>query len=302
MQKWRTFLAVVVLAICVPAAAMAARGYATAEVHLRAGPGTGYPVVATIPDGAHLNIHGCLNDDAWCDVSFSGARGWVEADYLNYFHNGQYVYLPDNFDVVGVPVVSFVFDTYWNRYYHSRPFFHRRAHWARYWRLHRHEHRRAIRHERRHERRVEGRQNRRHQNRVERGQNRRHQNQVERRQNRRQHIRAERRQQQHQRRVGRQQQQQQQQRVNRAQQRRHANRVQQRRQIQHNRARVRAAHQQQRHIGHVQRQRPSFARQARPAHANRGGGRATVGVGGGGGGRAAASHGRGGHQANARHH
>ncbi len=124
------------LLLIVPTAAMAARGIVTDTVSLRAGPGVGFPVVDRIPGGAHVNIHGCLRGDAWCDISWAGDRGWVSSEYLQYFYRSRYVYLPDYVDVIDVPVVPFVLGTYWANYYAGRPFFHRRAHWASYWRSH----------------------------------------------------------------------------------------------------------------------------------------------------------------------
>lgn len=121
-----------VLGVMIPAAAFAATGYATAAVNLRAGPGTEYPVVDTIPADAHVDIHGCLDDHAWCDVSWNGDRGWVSATYLDYLYNNQYVYLPDY--VVDVPVVTFALDTYWGDYYRGRPWYGRLAYWRNFWR------------------------------------------------------------------------------------------------------------------------------------------------------------------------
>jgi uncharacterized protein YraI len=131
--KWRVLIAAAIL-IVAPATAFAARGYATNTVNMRAGPGTEYPVVMTIPGGAHITINGCLSDYAWCDVTFRRNRGWVSADYLNYFYGNRYVYLPDYVGVVGVPIVTFSLGSYWNRYYAGRPWFHRRAHWEQVWR------------------------------------------------------------------------------------------------------------------------------------------------------------------------
>jgi uncharacterized protein YraI len=124
------------LLLTAPTAALAARGIVTDSVSLRAGPGTGFPVVDRIPGGAHVNIHGCLRGDAWCDVSWAGDRGWVSSEYLQYYYRNRYVYLPDYVDEVDVPVVPFVLGSYWASYYASRPFYHRRAHWADYWRSH----------------------------------------------------------------------------------------------------------------------------------------------------------------------
>jgi len=124
------------LLLAIPTAALAARGIVTTEVSMRAGPGTGFPVVDRIPGGARVNIHGCLRDNSWCDVSWDGDRGWVSAEYLEYFYRNRYVYLPDYVDVIDVPVVPFVLTSYWSNYYAGRPFFHRRAYWNNYWQSH----------------------------------------------------------------------------------------------------------------------------------------------------------------------
>src|SRR5436309_1878768 len=127
---------VAALLLAIPSAALAARGIVTTEVSMRAGPGTGFPVVDRIPGGARVNIHGCLRDNSWCDVSWDGDRGWVSAQYLEYFYRNRYVYLPDYVDVIDVPVVPFVLTSYWSNYYAGRPFFHRRAYWNNYWQSH----------------------------------------------------------------------------------------------------------------------------------------------------------------------
>jgi len=127
---------VAALLLAIPSAALAARGIVTTEVSMRAGPGTGFPVVDRIPGGARVNIHGCLRDNSWCDVSWDGDRGWVSAEYLEYFYRNRYVYLPDYVDVIDVPVVPFVLTSYWSNYYAGRPFFQRRAYWNNYWQSH----------------------------------------------------------------------------------------------------------------------------------------------------------------------
>jgi uncharacterized protein YraI len=129
-------LLIAALLLTVPTAALAARGIVTDTVSLRAGPGPGFPVVDRIPGGAHVNIHGCLRGDAWCDISWAGDRGWVSSEYLQYYYRNRYVYLPDYVDVVDVPVVPFVLGSYWASYYAGRPFYQRRAHWTSYWRSH----------------------------------------------------------------------------------------------------------------------------------------------------------------------
>ncbi len=119
-----------------PAAALAAPGIVTTSVGMKAGPGSGFPTVDRIPGGAHVDIHGCLKGDAWCDVSWSGDRGWVSSQNLQYLYRDRYVYLPDYVDVIDVPVVPFVLNSYWSSYYAGRPWYHRRAHWNGYWQSH----------------------------------------------------------------------------------------------------------------------------------------------------------------------
>lgn len=119
-----------------PTAALAAPGIVTESAGLRAGPGPGFPVVDRIPGGSRVNVHGCLRGDAWCDVSWSGDRGWVSSQYLEYLYRNSYVYLPDYVDEIDVPIVPFVLSSYWSSYYSGRPWYHRRAYWNNYWTSH----------------------------------------------------------------------------------------------------------------------------------------------------------------------
>ncbi|WFU68902.1 SH3 domain-containing protein [Bradyrhizobium sp. CB2312] len=119
-----------------PTAALAAPGIVTVSTGLRAGPGSGFPLVDRIPEGARVNIHGCLRGNAWCDVSFSDDRGWVSSQYLEYLYRNHYVYLPDYVDEIDVPVVPFVLTSYWSSYYEGRPWYRRHAYWNNYWTSH----------------------------------------------------------------------------------------------------------------------------------------------------------------------
>jgi uncharacterized protein YraI len=132
----RTGILIAAAMLLLPSAALAAPGMVTTTVGLRAGPGGGFPVVDRIPGGSHVNIHGCLKGDAWCDVSWSDDRGWVSSDELQWLYRNHYVYLSDYYDDIDVPVVPFVLGTYWSTYYAGRPFLHQRAHFDRYWRSH----------------------------------------------------------------------------------------------------------------------------------------------------------------------
>lgn len=53
-----------------------------ANVNLRAGPGTGYAVLAWLPRGTQVNVAGCVAGKPWCDVTWGRRRGWVSAGYL----------------------------------------------------------------------------------------------------------------------------------------------------------------------------------------------------------------------------
>ncbi|MDA9401931.1 SH3 domain-containing protein [Bradyrhizobium sp. CCBAU 45389] len=119
-----------------PTAALAAPGIVTVSTGLRAGPGSGFPLVDRVPGGARVNIHGCLRGNAWCDVSFSDDRGWVSSQYLEYLYRNRYVYLPDYVDEINVPVVPFVLTSYWSSYYEGRPWYRRHAYWNNYWTSH----------------------------------------------------------------------------------------------------------------------------------------------------------------------
>ncbi len=128
------FIAAAVLLL--PTTALAAPGIVTTTVSLRAGPGEGFPTVDRIPGGAGVNIHGCLRGTAWCDVSWSGDRGWVSSQYLEYLYRNRYVYMPDHVDEIDVPVVPFVLTSYWSSHYAGRSWYHRRAYWSGYWQSH----------------------------------------------------------------------------------------------------------------------------------------------------------------------
>jgi uncharacterized protein YraI len=132
----RTRAILVAAMLLLPTAALAAPGIVTASVGMKAGPGEGFPTVDRIPAGARVNIHGCIRGDAWCDVGWSGDRGWVSSEYLQYLYRSHYVYLPDYVDVIDVPIVPFVLSSYWESYYSGRPWFHRRAYWNGYWQSH----------------------------------------------------------------------------------------------------------------------------------------------------------------------
>ncbi|MBB3136162.1 uncharacterized protein YraI [Rhizobium pisi] len=115
-----------------PALAQAAEGYSTANVNMRAGPSTRYPAVAVIPAGSSVEIRGCLSDLNWCDVEFYGGRGWVSGQYVQALYQQRRIYVgPQYYRPLGIPVIRFSVDNYWDRYYRNRDFYRERDRWSR---------------------------------------------------------------------------------------------------------------------------------------------------------------------------
>ena len=65
----------------------------TADLNMRTGPGTTYPVIITVPRGGTLTLFGCTATFSWCDAAFADAKGWVSGKYLIFagsgIHHGQ---------------------------------------------------------------------------------------------------------------------------------------------------------------------------------------------------------------------
>ncbi len=114
------------IALLAPGAASAATAYVVTDLNMRAGPSTGYPVVATLGGGATIEVYGCLSDYSWCDCAIGHSRGWVSGRYLEYIYEERRVLIPAYGPVIGLPIISFSFGNYWDRYYVDRPFYRER--------------------------------------------------------------------------------------------------------------------------------------------------------------------------------
>lgn len=115
--------AVVAASIGLPAAAWAAPGITTGDVNMRTGPGTGNPVITTIPAGSEVEVFGCPR---WCQVAYRGLEGWVSPNYVRtgYAERPRVIY--------EAPPPVAVYDPYPFRYaYRSGPYV------GPYWRGHR---------------------------------------------------------------------------------------------------------------------------------------------------------------------
>lgn len=117
------------MTLALPGAAAADNGYSTADVNMRAGPSTRYPVVTTIPEGRSVMIYGCLSSWDWCDIDWRGNRGWVFSDYLNYDYRNRRVPVPEFRGRLDLPMIQFSFGNYWDRHYRGRPWYDNRDRW-----------------------------------------------------------------------------------------------------------------------------------------------------------------------------
>jgi uncharacterized protein YraI len=126
--------AVVAGLVVVPTLASALTAVTTESTDLRAGPAFDFPVVDQIPSDVRVNVHGCVRGYRWCDVSWRDARGWVAGEELAYLYQGQRVTIVEYGPRIGLPVIGFAFDTYWDRYYRGRSWYGERARWRGVWR------------------------------------------------------------------------------------------------------------------------------------------------------------------------
>lgn len=114
------------------ALAQSDRGYTNTNANLRAGPDAGYPRIGTIPGGSSVQVYGCINDWSWCDVTWRGERGWLSAALLDYDYSGRRVRVAGYGAQIGLPILSFVFDSYWNDHYRSSSWYGERERWRGY--------------------------------------------------------------------------------------------------------------------------------------------------------------------------
>lgn len=114
------------------AGAVAQEAYTAKSVHLRAGPGRDYPVVAILPAGMQLWVQGCVSDYSWCDVVVGSDRGWVYAGNIQSYYDGSSGYVPlwPYGAWFGIAVYPFVINDYWGRYYYNRPWYPQLHRWG----------------------------------------------------------------------------------------------------------------------------------------------------------------------------
>jgi len=117
-------------AMSATSAAAATSAVTVTGVNMRAGPGTGYPAVVTLPANVPLTVYGCTADTSWCDSSWGGQRGWVAASYVQVIYRGNPVVVtPAIIPAIGLGVVAFN-QAYWHTHYAGRPWY---GQWNRYY-------------------------------------------------------------------------------------------------------------------------------------------------------------------------
>ncbi len=120
--------------VFVPNLATALTAVTTGSTELRAGPAYDFPVVDQIPADVRVDVHGCVRGYRWCDVSWRDARGWVPGEELAYLYQDRRVTIVEYGPRIGLPVIAFSFDGYWDRHYRRRSWYNERVRWRSVWR------------------------------------------------------------------------------------------------------------------------------------------------------------------------
>lgn len=133
MMRWKLALAAMAglaMTALTATAADAAPGYTTAPARLRAGPGADYPTVARLRPGVPVQIFGCLDGWAWCDIGVGPDRGWANGRFLAADVQHRRRVIVEAAPMIGVPVIRFDAGPYWDSYYRGRPWYHDRGRWV----------------------------------------------------------------------------------------------------------------------------------------------------------------------------
>jgi uncharacterized protein YraI len=90
-----------------PNLALALDAVAVTDLNMRAGPGSQYPIVATIQSNGAVEIIGCLEQGNWCQLSWQGNQGWSYSEYLAVTETGEQVFVPQARSILDIPIVAF---------------------------------------------------------------------------------------------------------------------------------------------------------------------------------------------------
>jgi uncharacterized protein YraI len=126
---WKALLAVAAIAAPLDAFADLA-AVTTQPANLRAGPDRSFPLVAWLPASARVDVMGCIDGWRWCDVVAGANRGWVYARFLSTEFRDRPTVILDSGSLLGLPLVSFSVNTYWDAHYRNRSWWKDRSYWA----------------------------------------------------------------------------------------------------------------------------------------------------------------------------
>ena len=73
--------------------------------------------------GDAVLVYGCTTGYGWCDVRWSGNRGWASGQYLQMDYQSRRAPIMTEGTVIGIPFVLFSLDSYWQQNYQSRSFY-----------------------------------------------------------------------------------------------------------------------------------------------------------------------------------
>ncbi len=128
MKRQICFLAMALL-LAMPLTALAADGWVTVNLNMRAGPAAQYPLITTLSVGTEVTIQGCTDGWEWCDVIADGDRGWVDGSYIQDEYDGRRVAVPVYGARLGIPIITFAISSYWSNHYRHRAFYRNRDSW-----------------------------------------------------------------------------------------------------------------------------------------------------------------------------
>ncbi|WP_243429521.1 SH3 domain-containing protein [Acetobacter sacchari] len=117
-----------------PAAINAAHAQTPAFIpdgsYLYSGPDPSYPLVGSLQPGTQVATFGCLSGWGWCDVAVGPLRGWVPGQNIQLPYQGGMGSPMTYGAMMGLPLISFAFGSYWNNHYRSQPWFSDRDRWG----------------------------------------------------------------------------------------------------------------------------------------------------------------------------
>lgn len=95
-------------ALLAATSAEAANAIVTANLNVRAGPGTNYPVLGTIPNGAPIDVIQCASNYNWCDIAWAGRRAWASSNYIAFKqgYGSRGGNFSDSAAAIGIPLLA----------------------------------------------------------------------------------------------------------------------------------------------------------------------------------------------------